>query len=228
MSLFRVLVYWTKKTILLKFTRSIVKWVYCVSESLRMMRLSALLWANARRRLVYALGEDFIAEGQTIMEVDETGTAALPGYGTPVPRPIDLHSRLNESIARDILDLPAYGDVSKEDVDRQFKVMARLWHHDKRAGKEVATKAFKRINMAKRYLLSILSGDLPSHGHGAKDDDEEASFSDTSSEAEDAASTAVPMLSESGASGVRTVIAGAHHGQADRRIPGLCSHELPL
>jgi hypothetical protein len=103
------------------------------------------------------------------MEVDETGAAAPP------LRPIDMHSKLNEGVARDILGLPVAGDVSKDDVSRHFKEMARLWHPDKRADKEAATEAFKRINMAKRYLLSILSGDVPSQGEGADDDDGEGS-----------------------------------------------------
>lgn len=82
-------------------------------------------------------------------------------------RPVELHSKLNESVARDILGLPARGNVTKADVNRRFRLMARLWHPDRRGDTDVATEVFQRINMANRCLVSILSGDLPSQGERA-------------------------------------------------------------
>jgi hypothetical protein len=95
------------------------------------------------------------------------------GLPTPQqPRTRDLNSK---RVARAILGLPAPGDVTMEDIGCKFKEVALVWHPDKSAQpKDRAKEVFQRINMAKRDMPSISSGDLPSQGEGAGDDESEA------------------------------------------------------
>lgn len=113
-------------------------------------------------------------ELQTSMEVGEmsggdegsSDSGSDEDEGAPTsqePRASDFNSKLNERVARDILDLPARGDVTQA---RTSVASSRHWHSccipTRGQPTDWAKEVFQRINAARRYMMPIISGDLPS------------------------------------------------------------------